>query len=183
MQSSLRRTTILAAFLLAVSAPIAFAQTPAAADDSTPAVGVQYALMGLKEVGGSSKVGFDADYTTRNLSGPFTGIGIRAAAVAQVGIHKFDDGGGTLLLVQGGVQLKSDTVRGERIVPTARITAGFGHFPEGTDFVFTLMPGLEFTLENKPYLFRVEAGQVWDVFDGGKLATWRYGFGVVLPLK
>jgi hypothetical protein len=173
------RSLILSAFALVVSVP-AFAQTPPVSeDDARPAIGVQYALMGIKEVEGTSSVGFDVNYASKMITQPVTSLGIRAGYIGEFGVHRFEDA--TLTLIQGGVQLKSDRVRTPRIVPSARIMAGIGKYPEGTDFALTLMPGLDFTLENRPYRFRVEVGQVWDSFDGGSLATWRWGFGIVLP--
>lgn len=171
-----------ALLLLLGSSAIAQAQT---ADDPLfqRAVGVQYALIGIiNENDGTSKFGFDVNYLTKSLTQPKTPLGLRASGIGEFGWHRFD-GGGSLTLIQGGVQLTSDRFRNDRMALTGRIMGGIGHFPEGTDFNFILMPGLEFFLPGKPYRARVEAGQVWDVFDGGKQAHWRYGFGIVLPLK
>lgn len=174
--------------LIGVAALVLPAQARAQAantfpDDSAPAVGVQYAFMGLKEIEGTSLFGVDVNYATKMLSQPFSELGIRAGAIGEFGVHKYDDGGGTQTLIQGGIQLRSDRIRGRKIVPSARIMVGINKFPEGTDFGLTLMPGLDFMLENKKYHARVEYGQVWDFFDGGSLATWRLGVGIVVPLK
>ncbi len=174
------RAAALILALTAIAAP-AWAQS-AEIDDTKPAVGVQYALIGIiAENDGTSKFGFDANYATKMLTEPATSLGIRVGGIAEFGYHHFDDGGG-LTLIQGGVQLRSDRIRTPRVIPSARVMVGLGHYPEGTDFNFILMPGLDFPLQGRPFRARFEAGQVWDVFDGGKLAHWRYGFGIVMPL-
>jgi hypothetical protein len=151
-------------------------------DDTRPALGVQYSLMGIGEIEGKSLAGFDVNFSTRMLTQPATGIGIRVGLIAEFGMHHYSDYG-TQTILQGGVQLRSDKIRSPRIVPSARIMVGMNKFPEGTDFGLTLMPGLEFPLERQRFHLRVEVGQVWDFFEGGSLATWRWGFGIVMPLQ
>lgn len=156
----------------------ATAHAQAAAEDA-PVVAAQYALLHFGGYG--SNVGFDVSYASAPMTEPATGLGIRAGFVGELGIHHFD--GGSLKLFQGGVNMTSTKVGSPKYRPYARVMFGVGSFPGDSDFVMSLMPGLDIALEGRPFKLRVEAGQVWDFYDGGPDVAWRYSIGISTSLK
>lgn len=183
----IQRLTLTLSITLAIALVLATssaAQTPAPLPDGREDVDTLGVTFGVIKFGGfHSNGGIDATYATATRTEPLSPLGFRFGFAGTVGFHHFGDGGGTLKLFQGGAHIKADKIGSASLPLYGNVLIGAGNYFGATDMFLTLAIGGDFPIEGQPFKIRAEVAQVWDFFDGGSSAGWRFAGGIALPLR